>query len=172
MEFLAKSFNSPNIIAIQQQQSDYHQAAALQSPKKVQKFDEEIDEKCCNGCYKQTKYCNCRPSSPSTTTKICTKLNNNINNSNNNNNVTTLLTTLNGGCSRTNPVDWSSVSIKKEPGVNNNTMVPCQVAEITTSVSPIVKVEITSPTIHNKCTSETNTLTPVVTTNGKFICFA
>lgn len=48
-----------------------------------------------------------------------------------------------GGCSRTHPVDWNSstVSVKKEP-----LSTPCQVAEVTTSVSPVVKVEVTSPT--------------------------
>lgn len=36
------------------------------------------------------------------------------------------------------------MSVKKEPGSN-----PCQVAEITTSVSPVVKLEVASPT--QKC---------------------
>lgn len=146
LEFLTKGFNPSNIITIQQQ-SDYHQHQG-QSPKKIQaKFDEDHDEKCCGSCLKQNKYCVCRTSSPSST-KICTKL------SNNNNNIT-----LSSGCSRTNPVDWSPISIKKEPG----TMVPCQVAEITTSVSPMVKLEITSPTIQKNATETTS----VVTTNGK-----
>lgn len=47
------------------------------------------------------------------------------------------------GCSRTNPIEWTGVNVKKEPGT------PCQVAEITTSMSPVVKVEVTSPTQKN-----------------------
>lgn len=46
------------------------------------------------------------------------------------------------GCSRTNPIEWGGVNVKKEPGA-------CQVAEISTSVSPIVKLEVTSPTQKN-----------------------
>lgn len=47
------------------------------------------------------------------------------------------------GCSRTNPIEWGNVNVKKEPGA-------CQVAEISTSVSPIVKLEVTSPTQKNE----------------------
>ncbi|KAF5302161.1 hypothetical protein FQA39_LY19065 [Lamprigera yunnana] len=64
---------------------------------------------------------------------------------------------ISSGCSRTNPIDWSLVNVKKEPGSN-----PCQVAEITTSVSPVVKIEVTSPT-HK--ISDVSTM-PSVTTNG------
>lgn len=50
---------------------------------------------------------------------------------------------LASGCSRTNPIEWTPVAVKKEPGAPGNH--PCQVAEITTSVSPVIKVEVTSP---------------------------
>lgn len=42
-------------------------------------------------------------------------------------------------CLRLN--EWSGVNVKKEPGGH-----PCQVAEISTSISPVIKVEIASPT--------------------------
>ncbi|XP_018326455.1 uncharacterized protein LOC108737835 [Agrilus planipennis] len=66
------------------------------------------------------------------------------------------------GCSRTNPIEWSCpINVKKEPGST-----PCQVAEVTTSASPIVKVEITSPT--QKCPDVHGVALPsgVVTSNG------
>ena len=70
------------------------------------------------------------------------------------------------GCSRTNPIEWSpTISIKKEPGN------PCQVAEITTSMSPVIKVEVTSPPSEKVAMGEvhisTGHIPPVVTTNGK-----
>ena len=82
--------------------------------------EKRCDEKCCN--LKLQKSCNCQiDSSPK-------KFSENGN-----------------GCSRTNPIEWTGVSVKKEPGAN-----PCQVAEITTSVSPVVKVEVTSPKNSNE----------------------
>ncbi|KAF7276332.1 hypothetical protein GWI33_010465 [Rhynchophorus ferrugineus] len=64
------------------------------------------------------------------------------------------------GCSRTNPIEWTGVNVKKEPGSN-----PCQVAEITTSMSPVVKVEVTSPTQKND-----NILgNSLISSNGKFL---
>ncbi|KAJ3646267.1 hypothetical protein Zmor_023861 [Zophobas morio] len=90
------------------------------SPKKLQVQEKRCDEKCCN--LKLQKSCNCQiDSSPK-------KFSENGN-----------------GCSRTNPIEWTGVSVKKEPGAN-----PCQVAEITTSVSPVVKVEVTSPKNSNE----------------------
>ncbi|XP_044253673.1 protein winged eye isoform X2 [Tribolium madens] len=83
------------------------------SPKKLQ--DKRCDEKCCS--LKLQKPCDCRSGSP--LKKFPESAN---------------------GCSRTNPIDWSGVNVKKEPGST-----PCQVAEITTSVSPVVKLEVTSP---------------------------
>lgn len=156
LEFLTKGFNASNIIAIQQP-SEYQsqlQPQSQASPKKIQKFDDDFEDKCCGGCFKQLKLCICRANN-----KLNYNNNNNIS-SNNNNPVG-----IPGGCSRTNPVDWSTVSVKKEPGA---AMVPCQVAEISTSVSPMVKVEIMSPTTlkhHN----DTCITTPVVTTNGNCI---
>ena len=41
-------------------------------------------------------------------------------------------------------MEWAGVNVKKEPGLT-----PCQVAEITTSMSPVVKVEVASPTQKN-----------------------
>lgn len=78
------------------------------------------------------------------------------------------------GCSRTNPVNWNLVSIKKEPGAT-----PCQVAEVTTSGSPnvhaTIKVEVASPTqktcVSNVCHDQVQhcgigSLPTVVTSNG------
>ncbi|XP_060522876.1 protein winged eye isoform X2 [Cylas formicarius] len=90
------------------------------SPKKLQQIAEKrCDEKCCS-LQRPTKICHCGASP----IKKIHELN---------------------GCSRTNPIEWNGVNVKKEPGVN-----PCQVAEITTSVSPIVKVEVASP-IQKNC---------------------
>ncbi|KYB26014.1 protein winged eye isoform X2 [Tribolium castaneum] len=83
------------------------------SPKKLQ--EKRCDEKCCS--LKPQKPCDCQSASP------VKKFPENVN-----------------GCSRTNPIDWTGVNVKKEPGST-----PCQVAEITTSVSPVVKLEVTSP---------------------------
>ncbi|CAH0564851.1 unnamed protein product [Brassicogethes aeneus] len=98
------------------------------SPKKVQIQEKRCDEKCCN--VKQKSSCNC-PASP----------------------VRSLT-----GCSRTNPIEWNGVNVKKEPGT------PCQVAEISTSASPMVKLEVTSPTQKN---TETTSIinSSLITTN-------
>lgn len=59
-------------------------------------------------------------------------------------------------------MDWnpSSVSVKKEP-----TSTPCQVAEITTSVSPVVKLEVTSPT--QKGADVQQMMPPMMSSNGE-----
>lgn len=62
------------------------------------------------------------------------------------------------GCSRTNPIEWGSVNVKKEPGA-------CQVAEISTSISPIVKLEVTSPIQKNDGGFLNSS---IINTNGKF----
>lgn len=104
------------------------------SPKKAQIQEKRCDEKCCN--LKPQKCCSCRASPVKTKETL-------------------------SGCSRTNPVEWNTVNVKKEPGVT-----PCQVAEVTTSISPVVKVEVTSPTqknVDNQITSM-QSMTP---TNGE-----
>lgn len=65
------------------------------------------------------------------------------------------------GCSRTNPIEWGTVNVKKEPGA-------CQVAEISTSISPIVKLEVTSPTQKNDGGIFNS---PLLSTNGKIFLF-
>jgi hypothetical protein len=85
------------------------------SPKRLQVQEKRCDEKCCS--LKPQKTCNCQIGSP------VKKFPENAT-----------------GCSRTNPIEWCGVNVKKEPGAT-----PCQVAEITTSVSPVVKLEVTSP---------------------------
>ncbi|KAJ8986139.1 hypothetical protein NQ317_005611 [Molorchus minor] len=85
------------------------------SPKKI--VDKHCDEKCCSSLRPQ-KACGCQLASPLKNAKYLEMVN---------------------GCSRTNPIEWSSINVKKEPGA-------CQVAEISTSASPIVKLEVTSPT--------------------------
>ncbi|KAK9883443.1 hypothetical protein WA026_001620 [Henosepilachna vigintioctopunctata] len=90
------------------------------SPKKVQITEKRCDEKCCT--IKQ-KSCPCQDDSSSS---IKGKFSN-----------------IGSGCSRTNPIEWGTVNVKKEPGH------PCQVAEVTTSISPVIKVEIASPTQKN-----------------------
>ncbi|KAK5641574.1 hypothetical protein RI129_010121 [Pyrocoelia pectoralis] len=105
------------------------------SPKKSQIQEKKCEEKCYQ--VKSEKPCTCQHS-PS-------KLKYSENSS---------------GCSRTNPIDWSLVNVKKEPGSN-----PCQVAEISTSISPVVKIEVTSPTHKNSDISVT-AMPSVVTTNG------
>lgn len=69
------------------------------------------------------------------------------------------------GCSRTNPVDRGPVSVKREPGAD-----PCQVAEITTSVSPVVKVEVASPT--QKCSAEAQIINALPAATGKLYAFS
>lgn len=65
---------------------------------------------------------------------------------------------ITSGCSRTNPIAWSPpVHVKKEPGAT-----PCQVAEISTSGSPIIKIEVTSPKTHDN----TSLTMPSVITSG------
>ncbi|XP_030764449.1 protein winged eye isoform X2 [Sitophilus oryzae] len=105
----------PNNIIIQQP------AEYPSSPKKIQITEKRCDEKCCSLQRAQQKSCLC--SSP----------------------VKKVQEISTNGCSRTNPIEWTGVNVKKEPGSN-----PCQVAEITTSVSPVVKVEVTSPTQKNE----------------------
>ncbi|XP_076275170.1 BAH domain and coiled-coil containing protein winged eye isoform X2 [Rhynchophorus ferrugineus] len=89
------------------------------SPKKIQITERRCDDKCCS-IQRSQKNCSC--SSP----------------------VKKIQEIPTSGCSRTNPIEWTGVNVKKEPGSN-----PCQVAEITTSMSPVVKVEVTSPTQKN-----------------------
>ncbi|KAF5296495.1 hypothetical protein FQR65_LT01484 [Abscondita terminalis] len=110
-----------------------HQPDVPLSPKKSQ------EKKCEEKCYqvKSEKPCNC---SQDLSTKKFAE--------------------ISTGCSRTNPIDWSLVNVKKEPGSN-----PCQVAEISTSVSPVVKIEVTSPT-HKNSELSVSTMPSVVTTNG------
>ncbi|KAJ8923133.1 hypothetical protein NQ315_001686 [Exocentrus adspersus] len=127
LELLAKGFNSSNIFI--QQQPDYPP-----SPKKILEKATHCDEKCCN--MKLQKACGCQLGSPLKASKYSDAVN---------------------GCSRTNPIEWSGVNVKKEPGA-------CQVAEISTSASPVVKLEVTSPTqkngdngiINNSIISSTN----------------
>ncbi|XP_018573680.1 protein winged eye isoform X2 [Anoplophora glabripennis] len=87
------------------------------SPKKAQ--EKLCDDKCCS--LKPQKACSCQLGSPVKASKYSDAIN---------------------GCSRTNPIEWSGVNVKKEPGA-------CQVAEISTSASPMVKLEVTSPTQKN-----------------------
>ncbi|XP_050299143.1 protein winged eye isoform X2 [Anthonomus grandis grandis] len=110
LELLTKGYSTNNIII--QQSQDYHPA----SPKKVQITEKRCDEKCCS-IQKTQKSCLCPMSPVKKITEISAS-----------------------GCSRTNPIEWTGVNVKKEPGT------PCQVAEITTSMSPVVKLEVTSPT--------------------------
>ncbi|KAB0793104.1 hypothetical protein PPYR_12724 [Photinus pyralis] len=111
----------------------FHQPDVPLSPKK-------LDRKCEEKCYKvkSEKPCICQHS-PTSKPKYAES---------------------SSGCSRTNPIDWSLVSVKKEPGSN-----PCQVAEITTSISPVVKIEVTSPT-HKNTDISVAAMPSVVTTNG------
>ncbi|XP_074035935.1 BAH domain and coiled-coil containing protein winged eye isoform X2 [Leptinotarsa decemlineata] len=95
-----------------QQPGDYPQ-----SPKKIQ--EKHCEEKCCSS--RPQKTCNCQVPSPIKNSKYSDSM---------------------LGCSRTNPIEWAGVNVKKEPGA-------CQVAEISTSASPIIKVEVTSPTQKN-----------------------
>lgn len=141
LELLTKGYNSSIII----QPPDYPP-----SPKKLQittttnndKQPRCCDEKCC----KPQKACNCQLDSPSS-------VKNGNKYGNENNNLTT-------GCSRTNPIEWCNVNVKKEPGVT-----PCQVAEITTSMSPsVVKMEMTSPT-----SQKNDTNLNLSTNNSKFL---
>lgn len=106
------------------------------SPKKLQ--EKRCEEKCCN--LKPQKPCNCQIGSP------VKKFSENAN-----------------GCSRTNPIDWSGVNVKKEPGST-----PCQVAEITTSDSPVVKLEVTSPKNTNE-RQQNVAPNANISGNGKFI---
>ncbi|XP_045477798.1 protein winged eye isoform X2 [Harmonia axyridis] len=110
LELLTKGINSNIII---QQASDFSL-----SPKKVQISADRsrCDEKCCN--VKQ-KSCLCQDDSSQA--------------------LRGKFTNGSSGCSRTNPIEWGCVNVKKEPGN------PCQVAEITTSISPVIKVEVASP---------------------------
>ncbi|KAF5302568.1 hypothetical protein FQA39_LY10186 [Lamprigera yunnana] len=87
-----------------------HQPDIPISPKKNQ------DKKCEEKCYqiKSEKSCNCQHDASLKRRED-----------------------ISSGCSRTNPIDWSLVNVKKEPGSN-----PCQVAEITTSVSPLSKSKL------------------------------
>lgn len=57
-----------------------------------------------------------------------------------------------GGCSRTNPIDWANVNIKKEPGV----AATCHLVDVNTntSVPSVVKLELTSP--NNLCEVQQN----------------
>ncbi|KAK9708856.1 hypothetical protein QE152_g26957 [Popillia japonica] len=118
LELLTKGFNSNIII----QQPEYPVSPKKPTFTENKQSHQKCEEKCCSIKAPQ-KPCMCSNSPSSTTSAAKTKF---------------VETT--SGCSRTNPVDWSSVSVKKEPGT------PCQVAEITTSVSPVVKIEVTSPT--------------------------
>ncbi|KAF7275227.1 hypothetical protein GWI33_012064 [Rhynchophorus ferrugineus] len=105
------------------------------SPKKIQITERRCDDKCCS-IQRSQKNCSC--SSP----------------------VKKIQEIPTSGCSRTNPIEWTGVNVKKEPGSN-----PCQVAEITTSMSPVVKVEVTSPTQKND-----NILgNSLISSNGKFL---
>ncbi|KAK4873616.1 hypothetical protein RN001_012976 [Aquatica leii] len=110
-----------------------HQPDVPLSPKKFQ------EKKCEDKCYqvKSEKQCSCAQDSSARK-----------------------FAEISSGCSRTNPIDWSLVNVKKEPGSN-----PCQVAEITTSVSPVVKIEVTSPT-HKNSDLSVPTMPSVVTTSG------
>ncbi|XP_044760719.1 protein winged eye isoform X2 [Coccinella septempunctata] len=90
------------------------------SPKKVQIVERRCDEKCCSVKQKSSL---CHDDLSPT---IKGKFSNGS-----------------SGCSRTNPIEWGSVNVKKEPGN------PCQVAEVTTSLSPVIKVEVASPTQRN-----------------------
>ncbi|KAL3274606.1 hypothetical protein HHI36_015987 [Cryptolaemus montrouzieri] len=90
------------------------------SPKKVQITEKRCDERCCN--VKQ-KLCPYEDESSAT--------------------LKGRFTDSGSGCSRTNPIEWGNVNVKKEPGH------PCQVAEITTSIPPVIKVEVASPTQKN-----------------------
>lgn len=54
------------------------------------------------------------------------------------------------------------MSVKKEPAST-----PCQVAEVTTSVSPVVKVEVTSPT--QKGADMQQVVPPIMQPNGKLL---
>ncbi|KAH1016854.1 hypothetical protein HUJ04_008018 [Dendroctonus ponderosae] len=109
LELLTKGYS--NNIIIQQQPPDYPP-----SPKKIHIAEKRCDEKCCSIQQKSQKLCPC----PSSQMKKIQELSI-------------------SGCSRTNPIEWAGVNVKKEPGT------PCQVAEISTSASPVVKLEVTSP---------------------------
>lgn len=63
-------------------------------------------------------------------------------------------------------MDWNpaTVSVKKEP-----VSTPCQVAEVTTSVSPVVKVEVTSPT--QKGADVQQVVPPMMQPNGKLLLY-
>ncbi|KAG5899192.1 hypothetical protein JTB14_026945 [Gonioctena quinquepunctata] len=119
LELLAKGFNS-NIIIQQQPATGGNDFYRPQSPKKIQEKQAHCEEKCCSGVRLQ-KTCNSQVASPVKNSKYPDSL---------------------IGCSRTNPIEWTGVNVKKEPGA-------CQVAEISTSASPIIKVEVTSPTQKN-----------------------
>ncbi|KRT84879.1 hypothetical protein AMK59_1993, partial [Oryctes borbonicus] len=140
LELLTKGFNSNIII----QQPEYPLSPKKPAFAENKQPQQRCEEKCC-AIKAPQKPCMCSNSPSSTTNAIKTKFIENT-----------------SGCSRTNPVDWSPVSVKKEPGT------PCQVAEITTSVSPIVKIEVTSPTAQKNAIHDihANTIAPVVTTNG------
>lgn len=113
-----------------------HQPDFPLSPKKPPQIS---DKRCEEKCYqvKSEKPCSCQGSP-----------------------IKSKFTEITSGCSRTNPIDWSPVNVKKEPGAT-----PCQVAEISTSVSPVVKIEVTSPTQKNPDISVA-AMPSVVTTNG------
>ncbi|XP_066137467.1 protein winged eye isoform X1 [Euwallacea fornicatus] len=110
LELLTKGYS--NNIIIQQSAPDFPS-----SPKKVQITEKKCDEKCCSVQRSQKSQCHCSDSTLRKIQEISAT-----------------------GCSRTNPIEWTGVNVKKEPGT------PCQVAEITTSGSPMIKLEVTSPT--------------------------
>ncbi|KAL1497393.1 hypothetical protein ABEB36_008371 [Hypothenemus hampei] len=86
------------------------------SPKKIQITEKRCDEKCCMG-QKAQRTCHGLTSPVKKIHEVTTT-----------------------GCSRTNPIEWTGVNVKKEPGTL------CQLTEITARASPVVKVEVTSPT--------------------------
>ncbi|XP_017774619.1 PREDICTED: protein winged eye [Nicrophorus vespilloides] len=137
LEFLTKGFNS-NIIIQQPEFSPSptkkHQIQIQEVPTKTTitpPYSVDAVAKCCG---RSVKLCSCHLH---------------------------VKTPMLGGCSRTNPLEWSPVSVKKEPPAT-----PCQVAEITTSgETPLVKLEVASPNNGN-INKETIIAPPIVTTNG------
>ncbi|KAF2880243.1 hypothetical protein ILUMI_25928, partial [Ignelater luminosus] len=113
-----------------------HQPDFPLSPKKPSQIS---DKRCEEKCYlvKSEKPCSCLGSP-----------------------VKSKFSEITSGCSRTNPIEWSPINVKKEPGAT-----PCQVAEISTSVSPVIKIEVTSPTQKHP-DIPLAAMPSVVTTNG------